>query len=131
MDIIGILKGEHGMLLRVLDLIEGHANAFTAANAEVDLCKMEAGLLLSHTDMEDELLFAAMEPRLGDYGPLVVNEHRAEHREIARLFKKAIEMGPKSLEMSVEAVALTRKHFEREERVLFPLAEKLLKPEAL
>jgi len=114
------------MLLRVLDLIENHANTFTAANAESDYCRMEAGLLLSHTDIEDELLFPAMEPLMKEYGPLVINEHRAEHREIARLFRKAIDLGKNSLMMSVEAVALARKHFDREEKILFPLAEKLL-----
>ncbi len=86
----------------------------------------------SHATLEDELLFSALEPHLGtDSGPLAVM--RTEHEEMARLLEQ-IEDADDTDQIILwieEALSAARSHFQKEERVLFPMAQHLLGDEAL
>jgi hemerythrin-like domain-containing protein len=131
MNLVDILIGEHDVLLQLLGAVEEHASVYLTGNAAVDECRLVTELVVDHAAKEDELLFTALEPRIKDYGPLVVSEHRAQHREIERLFRQALQLGAESREASLAASTFTRKHFEQEERILFPLARRALSAEEL
>jgi hemerythrin-like domain-containing protein len=68
---------------------------------------------------------------VGAYGPLILVDHRVEHRQVDRLFCEAAEMGRRSTEKALEAVRFTRAHFEKEEKMLFTLARRALSREDL
>ena len=97
-------------------------NAMTVLSAMVD----------AHATLEEELLFAALEPHLGKYeGPLA--QMRAEHDELERLLgqiEKAEDVNQATAWVE-ETLRTARSHFHKEERVLFPMAERLLGEEAL
>ena len=82
--------------------------------------------------MEDELLFAALEPHLGKHdGPLAIM--RAEHEEMKRLLwqiEDAVE-SDEAIVLVEEALSAARRHFQKEEQVLFPMAQRLLGDEEL
>jgi hemerythrin-like domain-containing protein len=82
--------------------------------------------LTHHAQLEDELLFANLEPHLGESGPLAVM--RAEHLAIeALLADLRCAPGPEAArQATADLVHLAREHFAKEEQVLFPMAEQLL-----
>jgi hemerythrin-like domain-containing protein len=131
MDILEVLQVEHGVLRRFLGLIERHADANPQANALVEVCSMAAQLLRSHVRMEDELLFKELEPRIAEYGPLVLLDHRGEHREIDVAFRKAAELGQESVGHALAAAKYARAHFAKEEKIIFSIARRALKAEVL
>jgi hemerythrin-like domain-containing protein len=126
------LLGEHGVFYVLFNHIEEIADiegplaqirgATTVLEAMVD----------SHATLEDELLFSALVPHLGtDSGPLAVM--RTEHEEMARLLEQ-IEDADDTDQIVLwieEALSAARSHFQKEERVLFPMAQHLLGDEAL
>ena len=126
MNMIEVLQVEHGFLAKMMDLIEEHAASSPRANPPVEVCRMAMDLLASHARMEDDLLFTALEPHVGAYGPLILVDHRNDHREILQNFEAASKMGEGSVEKSLAAARFTRAHFDKEEKVLFTLARRAL-----
>ncbi len=98
--------------------IESQLDALTAA-------------LETHAQLEDELLFAALEPYLGPMGPLAVM--RTEHTEIENTLGQLQEAaGFAVTEQRVShLLQVARPHFAKEEQILFPTAEQVLDPDTL
>ena len=90
-----------------------------------------AAALVTHAKLEDELLFARMRSAGADAGLLDTMEE--EHTEIAGMLTRA--QGTSEIVVArrelLDAVALARQHFAREERLAFPLAESALGAGAL
>ncbi len=130
MKLTDALLGEHGAFNALFNTIE------TLADTSGDVAQIEAALaalaaeVSSHAALEEELLFPALEPLLED--DELITEMRAEHREI-RAGLERIE-DAQNLQQAVDAVRLTfavaRRHFQKEEEVLYPLAGRLLDEEA-
>ena len=123
------LLGEHGVFYALFDQIE----AVTATAASVAQLQ-EATLVLStavlsHSELEDELLIPALEPHMGTEGPLAVM--RVEHDEIKTALRRIEEA--RDLEDGADCVArvlsLLRDHFQKEEEVLFSVARQVLDDE--
>ena len=110
MDIVDALIGEHGALHALLD----HAVLVARSGSPAEVLALIATLervLLSHGDLEEELLFPALTQHRG----------RSEHEEIRTwLDVRNSPMPPATL--LATAVDLARLHLEREEARLFPLA---------
>ena len=126
MNIIEILQVEHGVLLRILALIDLYAADHKGANATLEMCKMVTRLLLSHATMEDEILYVAMNSHPGVEMPPAVAQNRADHMEMEKLFRIAVEGGPDSADETHQATTFTREHIIREEMILFTLARNKL-----
>jgi regulator of cell morphogenesis and NO signaling len=124
------LLGEHGVIYKLLDHLTSRPFA-SVEEARTQAAELAAGLA-THARIEDDLLFVALEAELGpNGGPLAVM--REEHAEVEATLERLI-----AVEDTVEADALAehlaavaRGHFEKEEQVLFPMAEQLLGEEAL
>jgi hemerythrin-like domain-containing protein len=92
---------------------------------------MLAAALASHANLEDELLFSALEPYVGPIGPLAVM--RMEHDQI----EGALERLPATQDLDeartllLQLIEIAREHFAREEQILYPLASRSLTIEAL
>jgi hemerythrin-like domain-containing protein len=131
MKITDALLGEHAIIYRLLSHIAGQAESWTVAQAH-DAGKLLTEALASHAQIEDELLFVAMEPYIAaQQGPLAVM--RMEHAAI----EGALERLPETTDpddahaLLLYLVAIAREHFSKEEHVLFRLAEQMLGDERL
>lgn len=131
MKITDAFIGEHAVLYAQLDHLE---EAVPAARTMGEI-KAMAGLLeaalKSHAELEDDLLFNGLEPGLDQIGKLekVQHEHDAickglDHVRASRTRKDA-------QRRLLNVVHLTRKEFDLEDRIIFRLAEDLLREDTL
>lgn len=131
MKITDAFIAEHAVIYAQLDYLE-HAipAARTLGEVKVMAALLEAALK-PHADAEDELLFNGLEPGLDQMGKLekVQHEHDAickglECVQTARTKKEA-------QRRLLSVVHLTRKEFDLEDRILFRMAEELLREDTL
>jgi iron-sulfur cluster repair protein YtfE (RIC family) len=129
MKLTDALLGEHGVLYVLFDQIE--AVTATATNVvQIQEATMAlSAVVLSHSDLEEELLFPALETHMGATGPLA--EMRTEHDEIDHALRQIEEA--QDLDDGADWVARTlrilRGHFQKEEEVLFSIARQTLDDE--
>lgn len=140
------LKHEHRIILRVLDAAESEAQRIQAGGA-VDAEKVETILDFvrnfadrCHHAKEEEVLFAKMAERgaRGDQGPIAVmlREHgqgRARVAAVASALPLASvgdPVGTETVSSNLQGyVNLLRAHIDKEDNVLYPMADELLTPE--
>lgn len=129
------LKKEHGPLVEKMLELQQLAAQFVDAEAlrkEELLVELQAQTaafiaeLEPHSAREENVLFPMMAQYIGkETGPIAVMEY--EHEQAKRLLKRFLEDGfPDYLQNAVETL---RGHFQKEEQVLFPMAEKMLSEE--
>jgi hemerythrin-like domain-containing protein len=123
------LLGEHGVLYAHFDRIEAVTAAATSLNQIQEATMLLSAVVRSHANLEEELLFPALEAHMGPAGPLAVM--RTEHDEIEHAFGQ-IEAA-RNLDDGVDRVAralsIVRNHFQKEEEVLFSIARQILDEE--
>jgi len=126
MKVTEALLGEHGVFYVQFDHLEQTLPAVTS----LDWVKAQAALIQSaistHAQLEDELLFSAMDHHLGQGGPVAVM--RMEHEEIEGTLNAIPEIQNVETICSrlLGAIQVARQHFMKEEQVLFPLADQVL-----
>ena len=131
MKITEALLAEHMVFHNVFDHIEHVAPSLKTLSEVRTLAALMEGLLLPHSRTEEELVFAPLDHCLEQIG------HREtfhqEHQEIDDNLERA--QTARSLKQAraclLTAVVSSRKHFDKEERIVFPLAEKVLKSRTL
>lgn len=132
MTILHALLGEHGVLYAQFAYLEQRLDDGVPLPALREPAALLASALQSHANLEDELLFVALEPFLGvEAGPLAVM--RAEHDEIEGTLQR-ISLATEAEEVERllwSLLQVARDHFAKEEHVLFPLAEQFLEEETL
>ena len=126
MKITDAFLGEHGVFyaqfshleqvipqLADLALVQAHGALLTAA-------------LETHAHLEEELLFSALEPHLGQGGPLAVM--RMEHQQIEEGLARLPGLGElaSAQQLLLRVVQVARGHFAKEEQVLYPMARQAL-----
>ncbi len=125
------LLGEHGIFYALFDQIE----AVTAAATSVAQIQGATGTLsavvLSHANLEEELLFPALEMHIGTTGPLAVM--RSEHDQIEQALRQieAAQNLDDGADCVARALSILRDHFQKEEEVLFSIARQTLDEETL
>lgn len=126
MKIIEALLGEHGVFYAQFD----HLEQTVPAAPTLELVQSQAALLTAalatHAGLENELLFSALDPHLGQMGPLAVM--RMEHDEIENTLDhvQAAQDLARAQRLALHAVRVARDHFAKEEQVLFPMAHQVL-----
>jgi hemerythrin-like domain-containing protein len=131
MKITEALLAEHQVFHSLFDHVERAAPRLkTLGEIKVLAALLEASLK-AHSDAEDDLLFAPMEhciEQLGHSKPF-----HDEHEEIDRtlLGVKEARQPAAARKLIKSAVQASRRHFDKEERIVFPLAEKVLSPATL
>lgn len=129
MDIIETLLGEHGALYVQFDHLE-NAVAGLPVSAVKAQAEVLAAALQSHSSLEDELLFASLEPILGMGSPELLGM-RMMHEDIDRgieMCRAAVDADQAQAEL-LGVIGLARQHFLGEEQTLFPLARERIPPE--
>jgi hemerythrin-like domain-containing protein len=131
MKITEALLAEHVVFHNIFDHIERVLPKLNELGEVKRLAELMEKLLRAHGKTEEDLVFAPLEHYLEQLGQADSFEH--EHREIDASLLKV--MTAKRLaearRLLTTAVLASRKHFDHEERIAFPLAEKCLKAETL
>ncbi len=131
MKITEALFAEHQVFHNLFDYIERNVQrSKTLAEVKLLAALMET-MLEAHSRTEDELFIGPLEHCFEQIG------HREtfhqEHDEIEgnlKLAQKAKQL-KQARQLLMAAVACARKHMDKEERIVFPLAERVLKSKTL
>jgi hemerythrin-like domain-containing protein len=131
MKITDILRAEHSVFHNLFDHIETTAPRLKSL-AEVKAVAVLIDKVMSpHSHTEDDLFIEPLEHCFDQIGQRETFHH--EHEEIeatlAKVTRARTLKDAKRLLLSV--IAAARKHFEKEERIVFPLAERILKTKTL
>jgi hemerythrin-like domain-containing protein len=131
MKITEVLFAEHLVFHSMFDQIESKAPELKTVAEVKALAALMETMLKAHSDVEDELFLGPLEHCFEQMG------HRdsflQEHQEVnagLHLVQNATRLR-QAQRLLLEAVAHCRKHFDREERLVFPLAEQVLKEATL
>jgi hemerythrin-like domain-containing protein len=131
MKITDALIAEHFVFHNLFDHLERVAPRIKTAGEIRSLAALLEALLKSHSDVEERLLVEPLDHCLEQIGHS--DTFHEEHQEIDRNLVRA--QSARNLKESraclLAAVVASRKHFDKEERIVFPLAEKLLKSRTL
>ena len=131
MTITEALLAEHAVFHNLFDYAERAAPKLKAVGEVRSLARLMESLLTAHSRTEEELLVQPLEHCLEQIGQCEI--FHQEHEEIDHNLKQA--QLAKNLKQArrflLAAVAASRKHFDKEERIVFPLAEKHLKARTL
>jgi len=126
MMITEALRGEHGVLNALLEHLEVRLTDAGDLTLLQRLGAMLQAALASHANLEEELLFTALDPHMGGAGPLAVM--RMEHQEIEGALAKL----PQAADLAEargllgQVINTANAHFAKEEQVLFPISNRLL-----
>lgn len=126
------LLGEHGVFYLLFQDIEQVLLALDSAAALQNRIAPLSFSLEAHARLEDELLFAALEPHLGTQGgPLAVM--RMEHNQIMGLLERIQSAGDlvQGRALTSQMIDISYAHFQKEEQVLFRMARQFLGEETL
>ena len=127
MKITEALFAEHLVFHNMFDQLESQVPGVrTLAEIKILAALLER-LLKAHSDTEDELFLGPLEHCFEQIGQRDV--FLEEHQEVCESLKavqKAAQV-KRAKGLLLVAVAHSRRHFDREERIVFPLAERVLK----
>ena len=131
MKITEALFAEHLVFHNMFDHIEARAPRLKTLAEVKALAALMESLMKAHSDTEDELFIGPLEHCFEQLGQrdAFLEEHQEMDESLknvqeARQFKKA-------RQLLLSAVSYSRKHFDKEERIVFPLAERVLKNKTL
>lgn len=127
MDIVDLLVGEHGVLNAQLEYLERDASRAASLPAVQAQVSVLAVGLQSHAQVEDDILFTALEPHLGASSPVLVGM-RMMHEDIDRTLERLAGAGEltQAREELLGLIGLVRQHFLGEEQAVFPLARQVV-----
>jgi hemerythrin-like domain-containing protein len=131
MKITEVLMAEHAVFHNLFDHIEAAVPRLKTLDEVRLMATLVDRVMAPHSKTEDDLFIEPLEHCFEQIGQ---NEtFHAEHRQIeeklAGIHKlKTLAPAKKTL---LTAIAELRNHFDKEERIVFPLAERVLKPKTL
>ena len=131
MKITDILRAEHSVFHNLFDHIEATAPRLKSLAEVKAVAVLIDKVMAPHSHTEDELFIEPLEHCFDQIGQRETFHH--EHEEIeAQLLKVAGARTVKDAKrLLLSVIAASRKHFEKEERIVFPMAENILKTKTL
>ena len=131
MKITEFLTAEHTIFLGVMDQIERVLPSL-ATPAEVrTMASIVEGMLEGHAARESNLAYLALDHVLAEKGNL--ERMHQDHHEIDNRLKKVhvANTCAEARRLLQAALRASREHFHLEEKLVFPMMERLLQPETL
>ena len=131
MKITEALFAEHLVFHNIFDHLETTVPKLKTLAEIKSLAALVESTLKAHSRTEDELFIGPLEHCFEQIGHC--QTFHKEHQEIdwhLKLAQKATQLKP-ARKWLLAAVASSRKHFDKEERIIFPLAERVLKAKTL
>jgi hemerythrin-like domain-containing protein len=131
MKITEALLAEHLVFHSMFDHIETTAPKLKTLAEVRSIAGMMESLLKAHSDTEDELFIGPLEHCFEQMGQR--DAFLQEHQEIDDSLKSLREARQlkQARQLLLAAVAYSREHFDKEERIVFPLAERVLNNKTL
>ncbi len=131
MKITEILMAEHAVFHNLFDHIEAAVPRLETLGEIKSMAMLVDKVMAPHSKTEDDLFIEPLEHCFEQIGH---NEtFHAEHRQIEEMLAgvqkaRTLADGKKLL---LAAMAASREHFDKEERIVFPMAERVLKAKTL
>jgi hemerythrin-like domain-containing protein len=131
MKITEALLAEHLVFHNLFDHIEAAAPRLKTLAEIKSLAALMESMLRAHSDTEDELFIGPLEHCFDEIGQR--DAFLEEHQEIDGNLKKVRDATQvrRARQLLIGAVAYSRRHFDKEERIVFPMAERMLKAKTL
>ena len=131
MKITEILMAEHAVFHNLFDHIEATLPKVRTLAEVKSLTTVIEALLAPHSKTEDDLFMDPLEHCFDQIGQKETfhDEHEMIDAELAKVHKARDLKSAKKILLG--AVAASRTHFDKEERIVFPLAEQVLKTKTL
>jgi hemerythrin-like domain-containing protein len=131
MKITEALLAEHLVFHSLFDHIEAAAPRLKTLAEVKLLARLMESLLRAHSDTEDELFIGPLEHCFEQIGQR--DAFIQEHEEIDGNLKQVQEAKQvrRACHLLLAAVTYSRRHFDKEERIVFPMAERILKGKTL
>ncbi|MBM3824703.1 MAG: hypothetical protein FJ404_17770 [Verrucomicrobia bacterium] len=131
MKITEALLAEHVVFHNIFDHLESRIPKLKTLGEVRALAALLESLLEAHSAAEDELLLAPLEHYIEQIGQHSIfhQEHEAIDENLARV--REVRLVKQAKRHLLAAVLASRHHFDKEERVIFPLAERSLKAKSL
>ena len=131
MKITQALLAEHVVFHNLFDYLERTVPKLETVAEVRALASLLASMLKMHSQVEDDLLIQPLEPSFCQLGHHE-NFHE-EHDEIEEDLEliRTTRTPAQSKRLLIRAVASSRRHFDKEERIVFALAERQLSAESL
>lgn len=131
MKITDILRAEHTVFHHLFDHIEAVVPKLKTLAEVQSLATLADTVMSPHSHTEDELLTEPLEHCFEQIGQRETfhDEHEAIEKTFAAVHKARQLKAAK--ELLLRAITTSRKHFEKEERIVFPMAERVLKAKTL
>jgi hemerythrin-like domain-containing protein len=131
MKITDVLRAEHAVFHNLFDHIEATVPRLKTL-AEVKLLAAVVEKVHGpHSQTEDDLFIEPLEPYFDQMGQRETFHDEHEHIEAALLKVQKAKTFKDAKKILLNAIAASRKHFDKEERIVFPLAERILKVKTL
>jgi hemerythrin-like domain-containing protein len=126
MKITQALLAEHVVFHSLFDHIERLAPTLRRLGEVRAVARLLESLMHAHSAVEDRLLIAPLDPSFQQLGQFenFHDEHDAIERDLQQL--RASRNLARARALLLHVVLQSRKHFDKEERIVFPLAEKQL-----
>jgi hemerythrin-like domain-containing protein len=131
MKITDILRAEHTVFHHLFDHIETSAPKLKTLAEVKSVAVLIDKVMSPHSQTEDELFIEPLEHCFDQIGQKETfhHEHELIEQTLAKVSKaRSLKDGKKLL---LGVIAASRKHFEKEERIVFPMAERILKTKTL
>lgn len=131
MKITDILRAEHTVFHHIFDHIESVAPRLKTLAEIKALAKLADKVMSPHSETEDNLFIEPLEHCFEQIGQRETFHH--EHVVIEKTFAaiaKARDLKTAKT-LLLRAIAASRKHFDKEERIVFPMAERVMKSKTL
>jgi hemerythrin-like domain-containing protein len=131
MKITEILLAEHAVFHNLFDHIEVVAPRLKTPAEVKSLAAVVERLLAPHSKTEDDLFIGPLEHCFEQIGQNETfhEEHRQIDEALANVHKARTLKDAKAILLG--AIAASRKHFDKEERIVFPMAERVMKAKTL
>ena len=131
MKITDVLRAEHTVFYHLFDQIEVSAPKLKTLSEVKSLAQLMDKVMSPHSRTEDELFIEPLEHCFDQIGHKETF-HR-EHALIEEMFAKIQKSGllKDARRLLLDVRAASRKHFDKEERIVFPMAERILKVKTL
>jgi hemerythrin-like domain-containing protein len=131
MKITDILRAEHTVFHHLFDQIEASAPQLKTLSEVKSLALLVDKVMSPHSKTEDDLFIEPLEHCFDQIGHKETFHH--EHELIEEAFARIQKAGSlkDARRLLIGAMAASRKHFDKEERIVFPMAERVLKAKTL
>jgi hemerythrin-like domain-containing protein len=131
MKITEILMAEHAVFHNLFDHIEASAPKLKTLGEVKALAAVVDKVHAPHSKTEDDLFIEPLEPYFDQMGQRETFHDEHEHIEAALAKVQKARPVKEAKKILLNAIAASRKHFDKEERIVFPLAERILKTKTL